>query len=405
MGVVTDGQRGRAAERVVTAALWVRGAAGLSGGKGNVSLFWRIFALNALGLVVAAALLLGPVTVSTPVLPGEAFVVLVGLAVLLAVNVVVLRVGLAPLGRLGRAMAAADLLRPGARAVVSGPVETAGLITTYNAMLDRLEAERAASAGRALSAQERERHRIARELHDEVGQTLTAVLLQLKRVADRAPAELREELGQAQEATRAGLDEIRRIARRLRPGVLDELGLISALRSLAAEFTDHGLTVRPELRSGLPPLPQETELVLYRVAQEALTNTARHSGADHAELRLRPAADGVELLVRDNGRGLDGTTGEGAGIRGMRERALLIGARLVVTSGVGQVSGTVVGRGRGSAAGVGEAAWRGAADRFDPGRAGTEIRLWVSSLMPSAEPVTGVPDGERAGAAGSGAGR
>ncbi|MGW6524711.1 sensor histidine kinase [Streptomyces sp. NPDC054962] len=310
-----------------------------------MSLFWRIFVLDAVGLIVAAALLLGPVTVSTPILPGEVLVVVAGLAALLTVNAVVLRVGLAPLGRLGRAMADADLLHPGARAVVSGPVETAELITTYNAMLDRLEAERAASAAGALSAQERERHRIARELHDEVGQTLTAVLLQLKRVADRAPRDLREELGQAQEATRAGLDEIRRIARRLRPGVLDELGLLSALRSLAGEFTTHGLTVRHDLRTGLPPLTEETELVLYRVAQEALTNTARHSGADRAELRLRPVTDGVELLVQDNGRGLGAAAGEGAGIRGMRERALLIGATLTVSSrvdggGTGGTGGT-----------------------------------------------------------------
>ncbi|MEU5070629.1 sensor histidine kinase [Streptomyces asoensis] len=298
-----------------------------------MSLFRRIFVLNAVGLIVATGLLLGPVTVSTPILPGEVLVVVAGLAALLTVNAIVLRVGLAPLGRLGRAMTDADLLHPGARAVVSGPVETAELITTYNAMLDRLEAERAASAAGALSAQERERHRVARELHDEVGQTLTAVLLQLKRVADRAPQDLREELGQAQEATRAGLDEIRRIARRLRPGVLDELGLLSALRSLAAEYTTHGLTVRHDLRAGLPPLTEETELVLYRVAQEALTNTARHSGADRAELHLSPVRGGVELLVRDNGRGLGAAAGEGAGIRGMRERALLIGATLTVSSG------------------------------------------------------------------------
>ncbi|MFF4590660.1 sensor histidine kinase [Streptomyces sp. NPDC001388] len=343
-----------------------------------MSLFWRIFTLNAVGLTVATALLLGPVTVSTPVLPGEALVVLVGLAVLLAVNVLVLRVGLAPLGRLGRAMADADLLRPGARAVVSGPVETAELITTYNAMLDRLEAERAASAARALSAQERERHRVARELHDEVGQTLTAVLLQLKRVADRAPADLRAELGQAQQATRAGLDEIRRIARRLRPGVLDELGLLSALRSLAAEFTTHGLTVRHDLRAGLPSLTEETELVLYRVAQEALTNTARHAGADRAELRLRPVGDGVELLVRDNGRGLGPAAAEGAGIRGMRERALLIGATLTVEAGAGRGgsvgSGTAragsVGSGTARAGSVGSGAGRGGAVG-----AGTGVRL------------------------------
>ncbi|MBP5936404.1 sensor histidine kinase [Streptomyces sp. LBUM 1476] len=294
-----------------------------------MSLFWRMFCLNAVGLVVAAALLLGPVTVSTPVLPAEALVVAAGLGVLLVANAVVLRIGLAPLGRLGRAMASADLLQPGGRAVVSGPVETAELIMTYNAMLDRLEAERAASAGRALSAQESERHRIARELHDEVGQTLTAVLLQLKRVADRGPDELREEIGQAQEATRAGLDEIRRIARRLRPGVLDELGLVSALRSLAAEFTTHGLTVRRDLAPGLPPFPEESELVIYRVAQEALTNTARHAAADRADLSLRAVPGGAELVVRDNGKGFRGAA-EGAGIPGMRERALLVGARLTL---------------------------------------------------------------------------
>jgi two-component system sensor histidine kinase UhpB len=294
-----------------------------------VSLFWRIFSLNAAGLVVATALLLGPVTVSTPVLAGEALVLLAGLAALLIGNAIVLRIGLTPLRRLGRAMSTADLLVPGMRPEVSGPAEAAQLIATYNTMLDRLQAERAAGAGRALEAQERERHRIARELHDEVGQTLTAVLLQLKRVADRVPGELRDEVTLAQEATRAGLDEIRRIARRLRPGVLEELGLASALRSLAAEFTHHGLTVQHQIPGDLPPLAPEAELVLYRVAQEGLTNTARHALAARAALTLRPLppseGGGVELLVRDDGTGL-GTAAEGAGIRGMRERALLIGA-------------------------------------------------------------------------------
>jgi two-component system sensor histidine kinase UhpB len=154
--------------------------------------------------------------------------------------------------------------------------------------------------------------------------------------------ELREEVRQAQEATRGSLDEIRRIARRLRPGVLEELGLHSALRSLAAEFTTHGLSVRHHLDGDLPPMTEETELVVYRVAQEGLTNTARHAGADRAELRLRrvvgveggDGGDGVELLVRDNGKG-PGRLREGAGISGMRERALLIGAALSVGAGPG----------------------------------------------------------------------
>ncbi|MBT2414948.1 HAMP domain-containing sensor histidine kinase [Streptomyces sp. ISL-12] len=338
MGVVTDIRNRPGVGRLLPAvprARSARSARSGRSGKKTVSLFWRIFSLNATGLVLATALLLGPVTVSTPVLPHEALILLGGLAALLIGNAVVLRLGLTPLRRLGHAMSTADLLRPGTRPEVSGPAEAAVLIATYNTMLDRLQAERAAGAAHALHAQERERHRIARELHDEVGQTLTAVLLQLKRVADRVPDGLRDEVTQTQEATRAGLDEIRRIARRLRPGVLEELGLASALRSLAAEFTHHGLTVRHQVPGDLPPLTPEAELVLYRVAQEGLTNTARHSAADRAELTLRRFPDAVELLVRDNGTGIGGAP-EGAGISGMRERALLVGADLAVVPGPGR---------------------------------------------------------------------
>ncbi|MFJ5832862.1 HAMP domain-containing sensor histidine kinase [Streptomyces sp. NPDC093089] len=295
-----------------------------------MSLYWRIFLLNASVLVVAVLLLFGPVTVSTPVLLGEALVLLAGLLAMLVANAFLLRLGLAPLQRLTRAMRTADLLRPERRATAAGRGEIADLTRTFNTMLDRLEAERAASSARVLSAQEAERRRIAQELHDEVGQTLTAVLLQLKIAADHAPEELRPELRQAQETTRGSLDEIRRIARRLRPGVLEELGLHSALRSLASEFSTRGLSVRPRIDPGLPQLDPETELVLYRVAQEGLTNTARHAGASHVDLCLRLLPDGgAGLLVRDDGRGMRGAA-EGAGLRGMRERALLVGARLTV---------------------------------------------------------------------------
>ncbi|MGP2439976.1 HAMP domain-containing sensor histidine kinase [Streptomyces sp. JW3] len=348
-----------------------------------MSLFWRIFSLNATGLVLATALLLGPVTVSTPVLPHEALILLGGLAALLIGNAIVLRVGLTPLRRLGHAMSTADLLRPGTRPEVSGPAEAAVLIATYNTMLDRLQAERAAGAAHALHAQERERHRIARELHDEVGQTLTAVLLQLKRVADRVPAELRDEVGQTQEATRAGLDEIRRIARRLRPGVLEELGLASALRSLAAEFTHHGLTVRHQVPGELPPLSPEAELVLYRVAQEGLTNTARHSAADRADVTLRRLPDAVELLVRDNGTGI-GDAPEGTGIGGMRERALLVGADLSVASGPD--GGTDV-RLRVPAAPAGT----GPHARVLTGRPGADLHARVPTGRPGPDPHANAP--------------
>lgn len=299
-----------------------------------MSLFWRIMLLNASVLVAATALLLfAPVTVSVPVLPAEALVLLAGLAAMLIANGVLLRVGLAPLDRLTRQMSTVDLLRPGQRLPASGGGEVAAVVRAFNEMLDRLETERGTSAARALSAQEAERRRIAQELHDEVGQSLTAVLLDLKRAADRAPDPLRADLRQTQETTRESLDEVRRIARRLRPGVLEDLGLLSALTALATEFSTHTeLAVRRRFEPGLPPLSDAAELVLYRVAQESLTNAARHADARHVELALTRHADAVVLSVRDDGHGI-GHTREGAGIRGMYERALLVGARLSIEPG------------------------------------------------------------------------
>ncbi|MCS7475298.1 HAMP domain-containing sensor histidine kinase [Umezawaea endophytica] len=296
-----------------------------------MSLFGRIFLLNAVALVAAAALLvLGPLTVSTPALLTEILVLTAGLAVLLMANAALIRLGLAPLERLTRAMTTIDLLKPGPRLTASGHGEIADLITTFNGMLDRLETERGFSSARALSAQEAERRRVAQELHDEVGQSLTAVLLELKRVADHAPAPVRDELPQVQETVRSTLDEVRRIARRLRPGVLEELGLVSALKALVAEISEHAdVVVRRTFDRHLPELDKETELVVYRVAQEGLTNTVRHSGAHQVELLLRATSAGVELCVRDDGWGM-GDAAEGSGIRGMRERALLVGAELTV---------------------------------------------------------------------------
>ncbi|MFD0053828.1 HAMP domain-containing sensor histidine kinase [Streptomyces sp. NPDC005047] len=298
-----------------------------------MSLFWRIFGLNAVVLGFATALLLwAPVTVSVPVLLTEAVILVGGLAVMLVANGALLRWGLAPLDRLTRLMTTVDLLRPGQRLPVSGGGEVPELIRTFNAMLDRLEHERATSTARVLLAQEAERRRIAQELHDEVGQSMTAILLVLGRAADDAHEPLREELQQAQEITRESLDEVRRLVRRLRPGVLDDLGLISALSSLTHDFAAHtGLRVVRRFDADLPALDPETELVLYRVAQESMTNTARHADAERLEVSLSPADGAVTLTIADDGHGMEAAC-EGAGIRGMRERALLIGAALDITS-------------------------------------------------------------------------
>ncbi|CAL9357602.1 HAMP domain-containing sensor histidine kinase [Streptomyces sp. enrichment culture] len=301
-------------------------------GDTSVSLYWRIFGLNAVVLGLATALLLwAPVTVSVPILLTEAVILVGGLAVMLVANATLLRIGLAPLDRVTRLMATVDLLRPGQRLPVHGGGEVSDLVSTFNAMLDRLEKERAASSARAILAQEAERRRIAQELHDEVGQSMTAILLALKRAADEASDPLREELQQAQEITRLSLDEVRRLVRRLRPGVLEDLGLVSAIASLATEFATHtGLRVLRGYDADLPALDQETELVIYRVAQEGLTNAARHADASTVRVSLRKGDHSVVLEVSDDGRGI-GVAREGAGIRGMRERALLLGATLDIS--------------------------------------------------------------------------
>jgi two-component system sensor histidine kinase UhpB len=294
------------------------------------ALFRRIVLIN--GLVFASgltALALSPATVSSPVLLTELPILVAGLALMLGANALLLRRSLAPLSALTTLMERVDLLRPTARITHDGNGDLSTVITTFNAMLDRLEAERSASAAHALAGQEAERQRIARELHDEIGQSLTVVLLSLKHILNRAPDELREDLHTAQETVRASLDEVRRIARRLRPGVLEDLGLLAAMNALADDFTQlSGVPVTRRLDPQPPELGREAELVVYRIAQESLTNIVRHAHASHVELTLTADGNAALLRIADNGRG--GPIREGTGIRGMRERAMLIGAELSI---------------------------------------------------------------------------
>lgn len=297
----------------------------------RMPLYWRVCLINAVVFVLGTvALAVAPVTVSSRVLASEAVVLAIGLTTILVLNALLLRSTLAPLDRAARLMERVDLESPGERLTDTGNGAVADLVESFNAMLERLETERRTSTARALAAQEAERHRIARELHDEVGQGLTAMLLGLKRAVDRAPDDIRADLELVQTAARGSLEEVREVARRLRPGVLEDLGLVSALAALATDLTAHtGIHVQRGLASGLPDLGKEAELVLYRVAQEAMTNVARHSGADTVYLSLTRQGAGVALLVADDGRGLRPGS-EGAGIRGMRERALLVRAELTV---------------------------------------------------------------------------
>jgi two-component system sensor histidine kinase UhpB len=197
-------------------------------------------------------------------------------------------------------------------------------------MLDRLEQERRESALRELAAQERERLRIARELHDEVGQMLTAIALRAERAAEQPADASRGALLEISQTALGSLEDVRRIARELRPEVLDDLGLVNAVIALCGRVDRQpGIRVRRQLDWSLPKLAPEVELVVYRVAQEALTNVLRHAQATEVVVELRSEDGRVVLEVADNGRGLPSDTAE-RGMRGMRERASVVNAELDV---------------------------------------------------------------------------
>jgi two-component system sensor histidine kinase UhpB len=300
----------------------------------SLPLFWRVFGTNAAALVLAfLGLVFAPVTVSVPPAAAELVVLAAGLVCLLAINLALLRPAFRPLNNLVETMRRHDPLSPGQRVRVEGGPAVVALAQTFNEMLDRLESERRESTRRALLVQEGERRRIARELHDEVGQTLTGVMLQVEGLAGVIPEGLREQLDELRETARHGTEEVRRIVRRLRPEALEDLGLQSALAALATAFGEQAqVRVERRLEPG-PPLSEEHELVVYRIAQEALTNVARHADATEVELRLERIDDQVLLTVRDDGRGLpSGGVRSSHGILGMRERAMLIGARFTITT-------------------------------------------------------------------------
>src|SRR3954462_10607223 len=268
-------------------------------------LYWRVFAVNA-GLLTAIAIVLvvAPVTISFPIAVFEGIGVVVGLVVTIAINALLLRHAFAPLARLEQRMETVDLLRPGQRLQIGRDDEIGSVLGTFNRMLDRLEAERQESGRRVLTAQEAERVGIARDLHDEVGQVLTGVLLQLNSIGEAAP-EHEEALGEARQAVRLALDEVRRISSELRPEMLEHLGPVSALTELASSFARvTGIAVERKFATSLPKLQPEVQLAIYRIAQESLTNVARHAQARHVTVALEPGRSSVVLCVIDNGRGL-----------------------------------------------------------------------------------------------------
>jgi two-component system sensor histidine kinase UhpB len=305
-----------------------------------VPLLHRVAGVNALLLLLAVAvtiIVLVPGHQSSYRLDEEGVVLAVAVILVVLLNVYLLRRIVRPLQQLTELARTVDLTDPRPPVPDAEPNSEAGeLAVTLNEMLVRLRTERREATGRVLAGQEAERLRIAQELHDQVGQELTAVLLLLSRVEAQAPGQLQLVVSEAQDAVRASLEDVRRIAVELRPEALDDLGLDSALAVLCNRFAERSETdISCRIADPLPALSPESELVIYRVAQEALTNVARHSGGAPAELEVEANDAMVTLTVRDRGRGFDPSRPPGSGIRGMRERAGLIGATLDINNRLG----------------------------------------------------------------------
>lgn len=192
-------------------------------------------------------------------------------------------------------------------------------------------------------AREEERRHIAREIHDDLGQSLTAMKMDLARIRRRSAelgAPVLTELDEVEELVDGAIRSVRQIATDLRPGVLDQLGLLPALEWLCDDFGERtGVECRFSNGFGELTLPPAAATHVFRVVQEALTNVARHAGASRVMVGLRNQGKGARLGIRDDGRGVDpGSPGQrrGLGVIGMRERARILDGRLEMDTAPGR---------------------------------------------------------------------
>jgi two-component system, NarL family, sensor histidine kinase UhpB len=300
----------------------------------------QVLAVNL--LLVAGTILVATVAVNAHfgnlARAPAAVVLALGMLATLLGNWVLLRRRFEPLDRMISAMEEIDLAaphpEPAPAAIDSAEVER--LEAAFRRMIGRLETERREAGRAAIRAQERERRRIAQDLHDEVNQALTAVSLRLQASIEQAPPELRRELRETKRLSSQAMEELLAIAHQLRPTILDDHGLLPALQSQVRDFTDQTRTPVSFNARGVPAtLTPEQQLVIYRVTQESLSNIAQHAAANKVEVELSFVGRTV-LRIEDDGRGFAAMRGGGLGLSGMRERALMAGGHLSIRSGKGQ---------------------------------------------------------------------
>ncbi len=304
-------------------------------------LLTQVLFVNLLLMVatVVATVLAASPDLSISDAPQTGIVLGLAIGLTIIVNVVLLQRRFRPLERLVDQMEKADLSRPGASLLAAGespggPEEVERLHHAFVVMLERLESERRRSSSAALDAQEEERARVARDLHDEVNQSLTGLLLRLEAAREKAPPELAGELAQIRVLANQAMQELLALARQLRPTALDDLGLNAALAGHVRDVDRQGQVDASFVSDGdLSQLPQDVQLVVYRVAQEALSNAVQHARAHHLEVGLHRDGHDVVLSVDDDGRGFTfDEAATGLGLPGMRERALLVNGAIQVES-------------------------------------------------------------------------
>jgi signal transduction histidine kinase len=301
----------------------------------------KLAGANAL-IVVAAS---GATLLAHGTHPGAGWLLgATGVALLAAgaVNLALVHLALRPLGALERT--AERVWRGDLEARVPGsPLadrDMARVGRTINLLLDALADDRARMrrlAAQVISAQDGERSRIARELHDSTAQTLAGLMFQISAAArDAAPGE-RDRLESLRDMATAALEEVRTLSHTVYPRVLDDLGLVAALEWLARRARERGtLDVAVDAEAVNDLVPAASASVLYGVAQEALRNAERHSGAEAARITLRVEGRAVAMVVADGGRGFDVAEAEGRrpgmGLFTMRERVALVEGRLAIDS-------------------------------------------------------------------------
>jgi two-component system sensor histidine kinase UhpB len=254
----------------------------------------------------------------------------------LCVNLWMLQRRFAPLDRLIDSIERVDPSEPAAFEPRREPVkEIDRLARSFKRLLERIESERRRAGRLVVRAQEEERGRLARDLHDEVNQALTAILLRLEALAQDSPPERAGDVGELKRLVNQAMDELTGLARQLRPSALDDHGLVPAIDAQLRRFAEHtGLQTELATRGEPSRLSDDAEIAVYRVAQEALANAGRHAGATRVEVELSAGREIAELRVSDDGSGFDpsGRTGGGLGLTGMAERARLVGGELDVRS-------------------------------------------------------------------------